>query len=256
MRACRPESGGGEVTIGVDIGTAAVKAIAVDQQGSVLARVRIPHPVHIIEPDKCEHDAAAAWQEGALHAVAALGGSSASCVGLGVAACVPSLVALDDDLRPLSRGLLYGDRRGKDPGPVRPADIPRSPLDVHEGKADLKWMARQWPDARAYWPAQALAAVALGGEPVIDLFAAMSFFPVFDGVRWDPAELENLGIRENQLPRVVLEVGAPAGELAAGSPAGNRVPAAMAAGGVDVVAEQISINLTEPARCSSYAVRR
>ena len=93
---------------------------------------------------------------------------------------------------------------------------PASPLDIREGEAFLHWAAKHWPGARAYWPAQALAAVALGGEPVIDSFTAMSYFPVFDGRRWDPAELGRIGVTEEQLPIVVTEIGAPACRIGAG----------------------------------------
>jgi xylulokinase len=238
--------GGIEITIGVDVGTTAVKAVAVDAEGGVRARARVPVPVHVIESDSFEHDAAVAWQKAPLQAVAALGAVADAAVGFGIAACVPSLVALDDDLLPLSPGLLYGDRRGRGATGTGPAPFPRNPLDVHEGESFLSWAARRWPEARAYWPAQAVAAAALGAPPVIDIFTALSFFPVFNGFHWDPARLASLGITEDQLPSVVAEVGTPAGVLAAGSPVGNRRPAALVASGVDVVAEQVTVGLTKP----------
>ena len=167
----------------------------------------------LADPDSFEHDAAAAWCEGPRRAVAALGPAAGPAAGLGIAACVPSLVALGDHLEPLSPGLLYGDWRGRAAAAAWP---PASPLDIREGEAFLHWAAKHWPGARAYWPAQALAAVALGGEPVIDSFTAMSYFPVFDGRRWDPAELSRIGITEDQLPIVVTETGVPALRIAAG----------------------------------------
>jgi xylulokinase len=234
------------VTVGMDIGTTAAKAIAVDGQGRVVARARVPHTVHTVDPDTFEHDAWFAWRDGPLKALAALGDVAGSAAGLGLAACVPSLVALNDDLLPISRGLLYGDRRGRPAAQPEFDQPPRTPLDVREGEAFLRWVAGQWPEARAYWPAQAMATAALTGKPLIDIFTAMSFFPVFDGIRWDPARLASIGISEDQLPLVVAEVGAAAGWLAAGSPAGNKVPIALPAGGVDVVAEQITVRLKVP----------
>lgn len=253
-----PRSAGPDtaVTVGLDLGTTAVKAVAVDGRGQIVGRARVPYPVHITEPDTFEHDADVAWRDGPLRALAALGGVVGSAVGLGLASCVPSIVALDDDFAPVSRGLLYGDRRGRIaagadlallPGaPLAGTALPRTPLDLREGEAFLCWAARQWPAARAYWPAQAVAATALGGQPVIDIFTAMSFFPVFDGVRWDPERLASIGIREEQLPRVMPEVGAAAGRLAAGGPAGNEGPLALTAGGVDAVAEQITVGAATP----------
>ncbi|MGB8792537.1 MAG: FGGY family carbohydrate kinase, partial [Mycobacterium sp.] len=36
-----------EVTIGIDIGTTAVKAVAADEDGRVVARARIPHELRV-----------------------------------------------------------------------------------------------------------------------------------------------------------------------------------------------------------------
>jgi xylulokinase len=235
-----------EITVGIDIGTAAVKAIAVDQTGRVRARARVPISMDIAEPDAFEHDAVAAWRDAPLRAVAGLGPLAGSALGFGLAACVPSLVALDDDLRPISRALLYGDRRGRIAAQCGTDWPPRDPLEMREGEAFLRWAARRWPGARAYWPAQAVGMAALGGPPVLDIFAAMSFFPVFSGTGWDPARLANLGITEDQLPRVVTNFGAPAGQLGAGGPTGNLGYAALAPGGVDVVAEQVTVGLSTP----------
>ena len=281
MRDTRRGPAGTEVTIGVDIGTTAVKAVAVDRHGHIRARTRVPHALHICDPDSFEHDAAAAWHEGPRRAVARLGPVADLAAGLGISACVPSLVALGDHLQPLGPGLLYGDWRGRAAVAAWP---PAGPLDVREGEAFLHWAVKHWPGARAYWPAQALAAVALGGEPVIDAFTAMSYFPVFDGLRWDPAELSRIGITEEQLPVVATEVGAPTGHIGAppahqpgganGQPGGanaqpggadaqpggadGRVPGhgqggsgarartVLAAGGVDVMTEQITAGVSQP----------
>jgi len=251
VRKARREPADAEITIGVDVGTTAVKAIAVDGRGRVRGRARVAHEVCVADPDSFEHDAAAAWYEGPQRAVAALGPAASPAAGLGIAACVPSLVALGDHLEPLSPGLLYGDWRGRAAAAAWP---PASPLDIREGEAFLHWAAKQWPGARAYWPAQALAAVALGGEPVIDSFTAMSYFPIFDGRHWDPAELSRIGVTEDQLPIVVTEIGATArslGGLTRGSARSNGDAdragrTSLAPGGVDVMTEQITAGVSQP----------
>jgi xylulokinase len=45
------------VTIGVDIGSTAVKAVAADADGRVTARARIPHALRVPAPDRLDHDA-------------------------------------------------------------------------------------------------------------------------------------------------------------------------------------------------------
>ena len=54
----------GAVTVGVDVGTTSVKALAVDEEGAVVARSRVPHSVVAPEPDILRHDARRAWRAG------------------------------------------------------------------------------------------------------------------------------------------------------------------------------------------------
>ncbi|EUA28489.1 FGGY family of carbohydrate kinase, N-terminal domain protein [Mycobacterium intracellulare] len=53
-----------DVTIGIDVGSTAVKAIAADADGNVAARVRIPHALRVPAADRLEHDADEAWRRG------------------------------------------------------------------------------------------------------------------------------------------------------------------------------------------------
>ena len=53
-----------EVTVGLDIGTTSVKAIAADGDGNVVARARVPHRLRIPAPGRMEHDADQAWRRG------------------------------------------------------------------------------------------------------------------------------------------------------------------------------------------------
>jgi xylulokinase len=96
---------------------------------------------------------------------------------------------------------------------------------------------RAHPGARGYWPAQAVAAAALGFDPVVDLGVAASYYPAFSGTGWDEKRRAELGVREDQLPLTVLGQGACAGR------AGG---VALAAGGVDGMAEQVVGGVTEP----------
>ena len=91
-----------EVTIGIDIGTTAVKAVAADEHGRVVARTRIPHELRVPEPDKLEHDADTAWRHGAVAALEQLDRADACAVA--VSAMVPSLTAVDSDGVPLTPG--------------------------------------------------------------------------------------------------------------------------------------------------------
>ena len=85
----------GSITVGVDIGTTSVKALAVDEKGEVVARSRVAHRVLATEPDQLRHDARRAWRAGPQKAYAQLTEELAATgngeiAGLAVAAMVPS----------------------------------------------------------------------------------------------------------------------------------------------------------------------
>ena len=199
-----------EVTIGVDIGTTSVKAIAVDGQGRVRGRAKVPleRAVRITDPDSFEHDAAVAWWEGPRRAVAALGPSASLAAGLGIAACVPSLVALGDHLEPLSPGLLYGDWRGRAAAAGgatgQPARSSRGRSLPELGGKALAWRARLLarPGARRGGTRRRTGHRLLHGHVRLPL--------VLRRTPLDPGEIARIGITEDQLPIVVTEIGAPA----------------------------------------------
>lgn len=103
-----------EVTVGIDIGTTAVKAVAANGGGEVVGRARIPHRVVAPGPGRFEHDASEAWVDGVLGAWEAVrGGADRPVAAVTVSAMVPSLCGVDSAGRPVTSGLLYGDARGR-----------------------------------------------------------------------------------------------------------------------------------------------
>ena len=65
--------GAGPVTLGIDIGTTSVKAVAADEAGNVVARARVPHQVHSRVAGEFEHDVDLAWREGVVAALTQVG---------------------------------------------------------------------------------------------------------------------------------------------------------------------------------------
>ncbi|MHB8453040.1 MAG: FGGY family carbohydrate kinase, partial [Mycobacteriales bacterium] len=128
-----------QLTVGIDIGTSSVKALAVDADGRVAARARVSHPFRVPEPDLLEHDAATAWWDGPVAALAELGGPARDAAGVGLSAMVPSCTAVDQTGRPQGVGLLYGDRRG------RTAERGQSPAGNGEAEAFLAWQVDRHP---------------------------------------------------------------------------------------------------------------
>ncbi len=210
----------GDVTVGIDIGTTSVKAIAADDDGNVVARTRVPHTLHVPEPNQFVHDADEAWRRGPPEALRQLG--DVPFRALSVAAMVPSLTAVDADGSPITPGLLYGDERGHTEGV---ADLPQS----GELRAFLEWTARAAPDAHGYWPAQAVANHSLAGEAVIDTVTAVTAHPLFDFEGWDADLLAEVGAIPEQLPRIIPS----------GTPAGRVGDAVLEPGTIDAFGEQI-----------------
>jgi xylulokinase len=212
-----------ELTVGIDIGTSSVKAVAVDADGSIVRRARIPHRFRVPTPLRFEHDAREAWYEGPRRALEALGDIRPR--GVSVAAMVPSLTAVDADGIPRTPGLLYGDERGHraDRGPT---------AEVGELAQFLRWQVSQAPDARGYWMAQAVANHALSGRCVISSIVAASTVPLLGPHGWDSDVAETAGARIEQLPEIGLS-GEPLAEVV------GHDGCVLEGGTIDALAEQI-----------------
>ncbi len=215
----------GPVTVGIDIGTSSVKAIAADEDGTVIAQSRIPHEIRIPTADRFEHDAAIAWREGPRAALGALD-LDAAPAGVSVSAMVPSVAAVNGAGRPLTPGLLYGDGRGQG------ESSGGTPAETGEFVGFLRWARETVPDAAGFWPATAMANHALGGEAVLDTTTASIAFPLFDWTGWDPAVAAGIGVSTEQLPRLA-PTGWPCGHV--DGPDGP----VLAPGCIDVLTDQI-----------------
>jgi xylulokinase len=211
-----------EVTIGIDIGTTAVKAVAADEAGRVVARARIPHELRVPTPDRLEHNADEAWRRGPLAALEELARPDALAVA--VSAMVPSLTAVDSAGHPITPGLLYGDSRG------RVATSLEDPFPVGEAAEFLRWTAAQAPAAAGYWPAPAVANYALAGEAVIDFPTAYTASPLFDG-GWNAQACAERGVTVDKMPRVDGP-GVAGGRL-------READTTLAVGAIDALCEQM-----------------
>ena len=213
------------VTIGIDIGTTAVKAVAADQDGRVVARARIPHELRVPAPDRLEHNADEAWRRGPLAALELLARPDALAVS--VSAMAPSLTAVDAAGTPITPGLLYGDGRGRRGGLV--PEEQAGPFPVGEAAEFLRWTAAAAPDAGGYWPAQAVANHALAGVAAVDFPTAFTASPLFDGDGWNVAACADRGATGQQMPQVA----------APGTAVGQSGSAVLAVGAIDALCEQI-----------------
>lgn len=191
-----------EVTVGIDIGTTSVKAVAADTDGRVVARARVPHPLKAAHAGELAHDAGLAWRDGVVSALAEVA-ADLDVRAVSVAAMVPSLCAVDAGGRPVSDGLLYGDARGAGGDPTK------NPSESGELVRFLAWLAAAHPQAAGFWPAQAVANCALCGEGMIDTVVAMTTLPLFDFTGWDADVAAEAGVADTaRLPGLMSGTGA------------------------------------------------
>ena len=212
-----------EVTVGIDIGTTSVKAVAADGDGAVLSRVWIPHRLVSTDPGRFEHDPQAAWINGVMGAwdEVAAGIASRPVAAVTVSAMVPSMCGVDSAGKPVTPGLLYGDARGRGVG---------SGTEATDGEAVgfARWLAVR-DGVEALWPAQAAANRALCGVAAIDSSTAMAMTPMSDGQGWAPEFLDEIGMTSEQLP--AISPGAAA--------IGERDGVLVSAGTIDALGEQL-----------------
>ncbi|UDY35067.1 xylulokinase [Dermatobacter hominis] len=219
----------GPVTVGIDIGTTSVKAVAADADGRVLARTRVAHPVGGSAAGACEHDIDRAWRADVVEALDRVA-SDLEVVAVDVAAMVPSLGAVDADGRALSPGLLYGDHRG-----ATATRDPALPGDSGELLAFLGWLAAAAPTATGFWPAQAVANHELTGTAAIDSTTAMTALPLFDMTGWDEARAAEAGTTTDALPAIARGSDA-VGTVRDGLPAAGAL---VGGGTIDALGEQV-----------------
>jgi xylulokinase len=228
------------VTVGVDVGTTSVKALAVDDEGKVVARSRVAHSVVAPEPDILRHDAKRAWRSGPRRAfdqvTEQLSGGPHRLAGVAVASMVPSLTAVNGKGVPQLPGLLYGDREGRvtkktDDAVLLPGTMP-------DAEGFLAWAADAVPGATGYWPCQAVATYALAGVPAIDTGVTASLGALHTHGRWNADLLASLGVREDQMPAVF-----PMGESAGTLPGSDAV---ITGGTIDALCDQIVAGANHP----------
>jgi sugar (pentulose or hexulose) kinase len=211
----------GDLVLGLDAGTTAVKAAAFDADGNQVAQGRAPTPWRAVptgaevDPDELLTAAVAAARE----AVAAAGERRFAAVG--IASVAETGVLVDGDARPVVPGIAWHDTRGETEAERLAADLPDFSQRVGLPTSPLATISKyRW--LRDHVPAAARGVrwlnvaewilAGLGGEPVAELSLASrtGFYDLHARAPWDAA----------------LEwAGAPAGlvgeAVAAGTPMGT-----------------------------------
>lgn len=252
---------GGDLLLGVDVGTSSSKGCLVRSDGSVVGKAQRAHEVSRPRPGWVEQDAELWWddftsitQELTAEADGVVAG--VCCSGMG-----PCVVALDGHMRPLRPAILYGvdtrstseiaeltERYGAETILTRCG----SPLTSQAVGPKLLWLRRHEPDVwdkmTRFATVSAFLVGRLTGEYVLDHHSASQCDPLYDihSNTWiaDWGEEIAPGI---ELPRLLWppEV---AGEIsrAASEATGLHAGTPVASGTIDTWAEAASVAVASP----------
>ena len=100
----------GLTLVGIDVGTSAVKGLAIDEHGAVLARAEATYDLSTPRPGWAEQDPAD-WWRATERVLAALRAGAGRLAGIGLSGQMHGLVALDGGDRVLRPAILWNDQR-------------------------------------------------------------------------------------------------------------------------------------------------
>ncbi len=95
------------VAVGIDVGTSAVKVIAVAEDGEVLERREVAYPLSTPRPGWSEQNPDDWWEA----TEQALEGLTDGVAGIGLSGQMHGLVTLDASDRPIRPAILWNDQR-------------------------------------------------------------------------------------------------------------------------------------------------
>jgi xylulokinase len=230
--------------IGLDVGTTAVKAIALDQRGTVLARAERPYPLAMPRPGWAEQDPED-WWRASQEALAAVAGDD-EILGIGLSGQMHGLVALDAADQVIRPAILWNDQRTGAQCEAITDRVGAERLVALTGNRALTgftapkllWLREHERDAYARIAHVMLpkdyVRLRLTGERATDVADASGTL-LLDVAqrRWSDEVIDALEIDAAWLPRL-LESPAPSGTTAAGVPvaagAGDQAAGALGAG--------------------------
>jgi xylulokinase len=233
--------------VGLDVGTTAVKALAVDESGEVVRRAVVEYPLHTPHPGWSEQDPED-WWRAASRALDELGASGAA--GIGLSGQMHGLVALDSADRVIRPAILWNDQRTAEECALIEERVGFERLVRLSGNRALTgftapkllWLRRNEPDA---WERIAhvmlpkdYVRLRLTGERATDVADASGTL-LFDVARrrWSGELLEALEVDESWLPPALESP-----EVSGHAPGG--VPVAAGAG--DQAAGALGVGVVRP----------
>ena len=253
------------VSIGVDVGTYEVKAVAIDSHGQVVARVKVAHDLDVPYPGWAEHDVDTVWWGGLVTVIQTLLARPElqscepiclCCSGIG-----PAVVPVDEAGRALRPAILYGiDTRAQEQINrlqlrLGSEDILRrsgNSLSTQSAGPKIAWLADHEPDIHAraatFHTCQSFLVQRLTGTKVMDHLTASYFHPLYSlkALDWDLSGCEEI-VRLDQLPELAWsnEV---AGRLLSAASTATGLPAGIPVlvGSADAPVEALACGVESP----------
>ncbi len=241
--------------VGLDVGTTAVKGLAVGPDGTVLARAEVGYPLSTPRPGWAEQDPEDWWRASAavLERLAADAGTPA---GIGLSGQMHGLVALDTADQVLRPAILWNDQRTaaecqeieQTVGLERLIELTGNRALPGFTAPKLVWLRHHEPDtygriARICLPKDYVR-LRLTGEHASDVSDASGTLLLDVAARsWSEQVLDALELDASWLPRA-LESPDVSGLTRAGLPVESGIP--VAAGGGDQAAGALGVGVDRP----------
>ncbi|QYH35177.1 FGGY-family carbohydrate kinase [Salinibacterium sp. M195] len=227
--------------LGIDIGTFETKGVLVDEHGAVHARASRRHEISTPHENFVEQDADDVWWADlcvvSRELMASEVAGSATIVAMACSAIGPCVLPVDENLRPLRAGILYGiDARSASQITRLNQQLGEDAIFERSGNAltsqsagpKIAWIAENEPEVAArtrwYLTSQSYLVARLTGRVTIDHGTAGYFHPLYDlaSQKWNVDGCEDF-VSEHQLPELLWATEI-AGEVTAQAAAETGLP--------------------------------
>lgn len=207
--------------LGIDVGTFETKGVLVDEAGVVRARTSRRHTISTPQETHVEHDADEVWWADACFVSRELMSSDAAqdatIAAMACSAIGPCVLPVDENLRPLRPGILYGiDARSASQIAALNSRLGEDAILARSGNAltsqsagpKIAWVAENEPEiaerTRWYLTSQSYIVAKLTNRVTIDHGTAGYFHPLYDLAHqeWNIAGCDDF-VSIDQLPELL-----------------------------------------------------
>jgi len=208
--------------LGIDVGTSLSKGVLIDQSGTLISSAEVAHEVQNPKPGYYEMDADKVWWHDTCQLCKSLLKQSKispqDIKGVGLSACSPCVLPVDDKGRPLRPGILYGiDSRAMPQIEAMKSYYGERAKQLFRGQEictsdvmpKILWIKENEPEVfdqtAKFLTASSYMTYKLTGQMVLDRFVARSFYmPCYkEDLSIDPDLCQELYCRPDQLPKAL-----------------------------------------------------